>query len=94
MTAELETTCPGCGRKNELHHGPNPGDVPEAGDVSLCWLCGTIGIYTDKDLRLANEEELLELLQDEELAAAIHAVRRAREGGMGPLDAARMRRQS
>lgn len=67
MTATLHYPCPTCGRTNESHAGPTPDSVPDAGDLSLCWKCRSLAIYTDNGLRLPTAEELAEYSQLPEL---------------------------
>jgi hypothetical protein len=61
---ELDTTCPWCGKLNEVssnmlsHGGPRPHDV------SVCWNCGGLGRFDDKlavvKMPLAEQTEILQ----------------------------------
>jgi hypothetical protein len=57
---ELETICPYCGRRNELHAeatGPD-GRAPKPGDVTICWGCVGVCIFDENmALRLPTDEE-------------------------------------
>jgi hypothetical protein len=57
---ELETICPYCGRRNELHaEATDPdGRAPEPGDFTVCWGCvGACVFDHDLNLRLPTDEE-------------------------------------
>lgn len=46
-----DVTCPHCGRIHEIHGAVTPGATPTPGDVSICWGCTRVAIYTDDGLR-------------------------------------------
>ena len=60
---ELPTTCPYCGRMNDLHGDAAGTDAtPSPGDSSLCWECFNVSIFAeDLSLRLPTAKELKEL---------------------------------
>ena len=64
--------CPTCHRDNELHAGPG-GAPPEPGNVSFCWGCGGIGIFTVIGVRKATPEELRKIMAYPEIKAALAA---------------------
>lgn len=67
-------SCPHCGRVNELAGGA-PDKAPVEGDVSLCWQCGGIAIFTaGGSSRLPTHEEAIEIGQSPEVRAARHAI--------------------
>lgn len=74
--------CPTCHRDNELHSGPG-GSAPQPGNVSLCWGCGAIGIFTAVGIRKATPEELVEIMELPDVKAA----RAAMAFGGDPVDA-------
>lgn len=67
--------CPHCGRVNDVHAGPNPGDMPDAGDVSLCWGCRALAIYTEAGgLRVPTDDELEAIMSADQVKSALAAV--------------------
>lgn len=73
MTARLEYACPHCGRLNDAHSSPDA-DRPGDGDVSVCWSCYGIGIFTADGIRLPTLEEKAELDADPEVRAVLAAM--------------------
>ncbi len=71
----MERWCPHCGRINDSHDGPHPADKPVSGDVSLCWGCGGLGIFTDGGIRMPTQQEQAELEADSQVRAAQAAIR-------------------
>lgn len=75
----LPLVCLGCGLVNDGHQGPESTDVPEAGDVSVCFTCGALAMY-DVDalglltLRLPTDAELADLEADPQLQTVRHAI--------------------
>lgn len=69
-----EIACPHCGRVNEAHEGPTPGAAPAPGDVSICWACRGIGIYTEDGIRLPTPEEDAEIRNEPQLKEALAAI--------------------
>lgn len=67
----MPVTCPHCGRVNEIHAGPQEDSVPSDGDLSACWICRNISIYTEMDGRLSlrkpSDEELAEFMKDTDI---------------------------
>jgi hypothetical protein len=41
----IETFCPWCGKRNDMHHNVEAPGVPKPGDVSLCWGCHRASVY-------------------------------------------------
>lgn len=73
---EINLPCPGCGRVNQVATGAT-GDIPEDGDVSICWGCGVIGIFAGDPLshvRHPTDEERRELMADEGVQNAVRAI--------------------
>jgi hypothetical protein len=72
---EVLTTCPTCGRENDRASHPD-NIVPKAGDISICWLCRGLGVFTGDGmaLRKPTEEERMAILQDPEFRATLHAM--------------------
>lgn len=68
--------CLHCGRVNDAHER-RPGERPKSGDVSLCWGCAGIALFTDDGLRLPTESEAAAIEADPELIAARTAIRAA-----------------
>lgn len=69
--------CLACGENLDAHENINGGAaVPQPGDVSLCWLCGSVAMYADGgQLRAPSEAELASILEDREVRRAIAACR-------------------
>lgn len=65
-----ETVCPHCGRVNDLHDGPTRDATPGSGDVSICWRCRGLAIYTDGGVRAPTPVEAAELTADPRIRAA------------------------
>lgn len=65
--------CPYCRRVHELSNGA-PGTRPKPGDVSLCWGCGEVGIFTDDGIRRPTPEERAEILTDPQVKTARAAI--------------------
>lgn len=53
--------CAKCGKRLDGHFQTKPGTVPEEGDVSICWYCQNVMIYTRTGLRPMTDEEKLEV---------------------------------
>lgn len=85
--SKLPATCPSCGKANDCHDcTTDPGATPEPGDVTLCWYCGQLGIYTEAGIRLPTDDELAELLSDQGVLDAIAAFTVTTLAGGTPLD--------
>lgn len=75
--------CPVCGyRPNRatFSHGfpiPGPAAKPEAGDVSLCWNCGAVNIFTDDrgNLRRPTISERKEMARDSRLQKMLQGIK-------------------
>jgi hypothetical protein len=59
----LETVCPRCGtRMDRAIDFEKPGDLPEAGDIALCYGCADWAVFTkDRTLRLPTVFEAAEI---------------------------------
>ena len=68
-----ERACPHCWRVNDLHDAAN-GATPKEGDVSLCWGCGGLGIFTTYGMRKATSDEERALREDPHVRAAQDAI--------------------
>lgn len=77
--------CPGCGLKLDGQVPTNCAAArgPQAGAVSLCIHCSTLGVFTSVAgrlaLRQATDAELDAMLRDPDVQRAIAAVRALRE---------------
>jgi len=70
---ELVTTCPYCGRQNELHFNV-AGASPSPGDISLCWKCGEAAKFgLDLSLSKLTVEQKADLKTEEEYRQAVAA---------------------
>lgn len=69
-----EARCPHCGLVNTMTEnvdGDGP-PVPESGDVSICWGCAEVSVFTaDGGLRPAEPAELAELRADPDMGATL-----------------------
>jgi hypothetical protein len=63
--------CPHCGRNHEYHDGSTPDAKPKPGDVSVCWSCRRLGIYTNFGIRVPTPEEEAEILSDPEVRSVL-----------------------
>lgn len=60
------TDCPACGYRLDAAQDADGNSRPASGDVSFCFGCGTILIFTDDmAVRLATDTELDELAKDD-----------------------------
>ena len=75
--------CPHCGRKNDQHEGPSPGDAPKPGDAGMCWGCRKLFIFTESQPRKPTDEELAEM----EASPEVQSVREIVAGGGDPIEA-------
>lgn len=83
MQFEMETICPYCGRRNELHAEAVAlnGKAPKPGDVTICWGCVGVCIFDeDMVLRLPMDEEFEELHKEvAPLQALMHRMKGVQE---------------
>lgn len=74
----MSVNCPSCGRPNPAATNVIPDDVepPAEGDVSICWGCAKLAVFTGEgvNVRACTEEERAEFLADPGVMAAIGAV--------------------
>lgn len=85
MTDEIRMTptnpvaaCPHCGHKNDCASSLE-GKVPRPGDVSVCFRCVGVGLFTeDLTVRVLTFQEEEELAQDLDLAQLVQALKTAR----------------
>lgn len=76
----LETVCPRCGtRMDRVADTEKTGDMPEAGDVALCFGCADWAVFTkDRTLRLPTVFEAAEIADNPALvrvAARLRAIK-------------------
>ncbi len=64
----MEYSCPHCGRVNTLHEDRG-GNTPEPGNISICWVCKGMGVFTETGIRIPTVEEWSELEADPEVRA-------------------------
>jgi hypothetical protein len=77
---EERTNCPyaDCGRENTVVSGFE-GELPKAGDISVCWGCKRWGVFTDMGfLRCPTEAEIKMAERDPRLRAQLDAIVKAR----------------
>jgi len=82
----MRATCPYCGRENDQHRTDEPDQQPTPGDVSLCWKCGSLAIFTEDGVRKPTPEEDAEFSQDPDIKKFRYAVAEA----LTPTQAIRM----
>ena len=63
--------CPWCHTAHNYHQSGLHSQPPVTGDVSICWTCRQIGIYTDDGIRMPNREEYEEVMSDPEVRKVI-----------------------
>jgi hypothetical protein len=72
-----DTTCPYCGRTNDLHREVKQEGVgPSPGDVSVCFGCVGVSVYDENlALRIPTDEEFAEVIEvARPMQALIHYV--------------------
>jgi len=72
----LKTNCPHCGRLNDCHSTTDPSE-PSEGDVSLCWKCGGIAIFTEDGVRTPTPEEEVQISRDPDVQKFRYAIQEA-----------------
>jgi hypothetical protein len=77
------TTCPHCGRTNEIHSNVDNDCQPAPGDVSICWGCSGLVFYTEDGMRVPTDEERGVLHRDERIQRVLRAMKIAQS----PLEA-------
>lgn len=73
--------CPHCGAENDAFTPvTDPDSYPEEGDVSLCFSCAELAIFTGHGLevRLPSDAELAELNADKRITTAQTTIRAAK----------------
>lgn len=68
-----ETTCPNCGRVNDCH-SDTEGNLPNPGDVSICWKCSYVAVFTEDGVRSPTPEEEAEFAVDPWIQRAREAI--------------------
>ena len=65
--------CPGCAAPNDAQTGLGHNDQPSAGDASVCFYCGYLGIFTGTgdEVRSPTEAELTEALAQANIVDAV-----------------------
>ena len=60
------TACPYCSKENDAATpaGTDAEAVPGPGDVSVCFYCGGIAVFTETGLRKPTDAERADLLED------------------------------
>lgn len=71
----MNTTCPNCQIVHDAHDR-KPEDRPQPGDVSLCWHCGGVAIFTTDGLRLPTAAEKADIESEPEFTRAREAITR------------------
>ena len=75
---ERETYCPHCGRCNDRHDRTDDGPGPQPENLSLCWGCGEISIFTVFGLRKPSDQERAEIMADPHVKRVLGAMRESR----------------
>lgn len=68
----IKTTCPWCGKLNTVV-APADGEAshpPTDNDVSMCFGCGEVSVFTNEKLRKPTEQETIEIFTDPEVKQA------------------------
>lgn len=80
-THELETNCPYCGRRNELHaNTAGEEHPPRPGDAAICFKCDLPAIFVEGGgLREATGAERMEIVASDEYTAYINAKKLGRK---------------
>lgn len=71
--------CPYCLRENDTHAPTdNLEDQPSPGDVSICWKCHQIGIFTeDGTIRRASPEEDAKIRTEDNVRDALMVIQKS-----------------
>lgn len=74
----VNSTCPFCGRNNDANAatGDNPAP-PQPGDVSICWGCHGVGVFTGSHIRKPTPEEEIEFSNDPDIADVLMVVKKS-----------------
>lgn len=82
----MTTDCPYCLRENDSHAPTgDEKDTPEPGDVSICWLCRNIGMFTEEGtVRKISPEEDAEIRKHQSITDTLMVLEKA----AGPTQAA------
>lgn len=73
---KIESTCPYCGRVNQVHSGANVDGGPDEGSVSLCWGCQEPSLFTaDLSLCKPTDEERAEIMEDPAVQRMLYSMR-------------------
>lgn len=69
----MKIDCPYCGRENDSHAPTDdPEDIPEDGDVSICWGCLNLSIFTEGgSIRPTSPEEDADLRSKPDIQDAL-----------------------
>lgn len=70
----MKTTCPHCDRLNTQHSALEPDAKPDPGDVSLCWKCGGLAIFTENGVRKPTDDEEAEFSTDPDIKQFRYAI--------------------
>ena len=73
-TPYADARCPACGAQLDAGLALQENRTPTPGAVSICAYCGTLGIFTDDDLRHPDEDEMRQLMHDPLIQRALAAV--------------------
>lgn len=81
-TIRTQCVCPHCERENEMHTGDGH---PSAGDVSICWECRRLAVFTETGgVRKPTPEEHARFMEN----ALVRAAVRLTEHAGDPIEAA------
>jgi hypothetical protein len=83
----MHFSCPTCGIVNDMHSTPD-GAGPGIGAVSLCWNCGSVGVFEAREVRKPTPAELAKIMAMPEVRKALGAM----SFGLGPMEAMRQMR--
>lgn len=90
----LPRTCPACGKDLDLHESTTGRhDTPKPGDLSLCWGCGSVGVYTESAIRRPTDDEQEWIGTVPEVQNGLAALGFAWASGADPFEAVEMVRR-
>jgi hypothetical protein len=88
MSVIADTICPHCGHTNDEHSATTGKPYPTDGDVSLCWQCHGLAMYTIGPygiaLRMPTPEEMTAINADPRVKTVIAAAKLAKAQSDGP----------
>ena len=83
------SNCPYCKTQIDMASNPNPGLIPQPGDVAICFHCLSVCIYDQNmEMRVMSEAEIAEMQKHPDFMEALQQeINEIRTGRFKPEDA-------